>query len=261
MINYLKENLMIIIKGMVVGTGAILPGVSGGVLCVAFGIYEPLMDVLSDPVNNIKKHLKLLIPFLIGWLIGFLLLAKLMSFVFERYESLAIILFAGLIIGTLPLMFKQLNHKNYLLFAITSIIFIFVFKKLDSVYALSIEANSFWYMISGIIWGLSLIVPGLSSSSLLIIMGLYQKITEAIANLNFMVIIPLLFGLLITVVSLSKYVTYLFNNHKDIIVQFVSGVMFASSICMIEINLFSVYDIVISILLFVIGYVLALKME
>ena len=65
---------MYVIQGAIVGVGAILPGVSGGVLCVAFGIYEPMMALLTNPVKSFKNYYKMFIPFLIGWVLGFIFL-------------------------------------------------------------------------------------------------------------------------------------------------------------------------------------------
>ena len=68
--------LLYAVQGAIVGIGAILPGVSGGVLSVAFGVYEPMMELLTHPIPAIKKHFELFVPFGIGWILGFLLLAK-----------------------------------------------------------------------------------------------------------------------------------------------------------------------------------------
>ncbi len=173
----MKENadhvIVTIIKGMIVGTGAILPGVSGGVLCMAFGIYEPLMDVLSDPLHRYKKHLKLLIPFLVGWLAGFLLLAKLLEILLRKYETAVIVFFAGAIIGTIPGLMKDMDKdlKTFFPVLLWTIFFLSVFRFMDTVQTNEIEPSFFWYVFSGAVWGLSMIVPGLSSSSLLIMIA------------------------------------------------------------------------------------------
>ena len=75
----LKQAPVNIIKGAAIGVGAILPGISGGVLCVVFGIYRPMMNFLSNPIKAFKKYYMLLLPVIIGWAIGFLGLAKLVS--------------------------------------------------------------------------------------------------------------------------------------------------------------------------------------
>ena len=74
--NIFFYSIMYAIQGAIVGVGAILPGVSGGVLCVVFGIYEPMMALLTHPIQSFKIYYKMFIPFLIGWGLGFVFLAK-----------------------------------------------------------------------------------------------------------------------------------------------------------------------------------------
>ena len=97
------------LEGAIVGVGAILPGVSGGVLCVSFGVYEPLMEVLTEPKKALKKHYEMFIPFLVGWALGFVLLAGVMEAFFSFAPDVAIMLFFGLVCGTLPELFKKIK--------------------------------------------------------------------------------------------------------------------------------------------------------
>ncbi len=255
--------LITVLKGMIVGTGAILPGVSGGVLCMAFGIYEPLMDVLSDPIHRYKNHLSLLITFLIGWLLGFLLLAKLLEVLFLKYETASTVFFAGAIFGTIPGLLKQVKQDKltYISLLGWTALFTVLFMILNGNHSFDIEANVFWYIFCGAIWGLSLIVPGLSSSSILIMMGLYQKMTAGIAAFDLKVIGPLLLGLLVTVLSLSKLVNKLFETHRSAMILFISGVMCASSICMlVKVSYVSSF-IPLYILIFVLGFIIATRFD
>ena len=90
--------LLFALQGAIVGVGAILPGVSGGVLCVAFGIYEPLMELLTNPKQTLKKHYSMFIPFIVGWALGFVLLAKVVEVFFSFAPDVAIFLFFGITI-------------------------------------------------------------------------------------------------------------------------------------------------------------------
>ena len=96
----MKKYILFLIQGALVGIGAILPGISGGVLCVAFGIYESMMELLTNPIKTIKKQYKMFIPFIIGWIIGFIILAKGIELLFVKSASIAMMLFFGLICGT-----------------------------------------------------------------------------------------------------------------------------------------------------------------
>ena len=93
----LRDFIANLIYGAIIGVGAILPGVSGGVLCVAFGLYEPLMELLTSPRETLKKKYHIFIPFLLGWALGFVLLAKVMEIFFSLVPDIAIFLFFGLV--------------------------------------------------------------------------------------------------------------------------------------------------------------------
>ena len=110
--NVILKNLLYLFQGAIIGVGAILPGVSGGVLCVAFGIYEPMMELLTHPIPTIRKHYKMFIPFTVGWLFGFVLLAKAVELLFSASAPIALMLFFGLICGTLPSLFKSTETED-----------------------------------------------------------------------------------------------------------------------------------------------------
>ena len=98
----LKTVLLRLVQGFIIGAGGILPGISGGVLSVIFGIYRPVMEVLAHPLNGLRRHLSLLLPVGAGAILGFLCGGGLILVLFDRSEKLATCLFIGLIPGTLP---------------------------------------------------------------------------------------------------------------------------------------------------------------
>ena len=100
------KSLLYAVKGAIVGVGAILPGISGGVLCVAFGIYKPIMDLLTHPAKALRQHYRMLIPFLLGWAAGFVFLANGVKFMFGYAQAISLMLFFGLICGTMPGLFQ-----------------------------------------------------------------------------------------------------------------------------------------------------------
>ena len=101
-----------ILQGALIGLGAVLPGISGGVLSVIFGIYKPIMELLSNPFANFKTHVPKLIPVFIGGVIGFLGVANLLSFFLEKYPDPSVCLFIGLIAGMLPSLFREAGEQG-----------------------------------------------------------------------------------------------------------------------------------------------------
>lgn len=104
--------LLRVLQGALIGLGAVLPGISGGVLCVVFGIYKPVMELLSNPFKNFKTHVPRLIPVIIGGAIGFMGIANLLAFFLEKYPEPSVCLFVGLIGGMLPSLFREAGEQG-----------------------------------------------------------------------------------------------------------------------------------------------------
>lgn len=108
----LKTVLLRLVQGFIIGAGGILPGISGGVLSVIFGIYRPVMEVLAHPLNGLRRHLSLLLPVGAGAILGFLCGGGLILVLFDRSEKLATCLFIGLILGTLPSLWAEAGAQG-----------------------------------------------------------------------------------------------------------------------------------------------------
>lgn len=110
-------------KGMAIGAGAILPGISSGVLCVIFGIYETLLYSVLNFFKDIKKNTKFLFPLVLGGIIGVLLFSNALNYLFNIFPLQTRSIFIGLILGSIPSLTKEINKKapfkaHYLLFTL-----------------------------------------------------------------------------------------------------------------------------------------------
>ena len=101
-----------VLQGALIGLGAVLPGISGGVLSVVFGVYRPIMELLSDPVHKWRTHLPELFPYMIGSAAGFLGVANLLSYVLETYPEQSVCVFVGLIGGMLPSLWREAGEQG-----------------------------------------------------------------------------------------------------------------------------------------------------
>ena len=250
--------LILLLQGAIIGTGAILPGVSGGVLCVAFGIYEPLMAFFEHPIRSMKKNAGLFVPILIGGFLGFVLLAKAVEIFFSAYASIAMALFSGLICGTMPELFKTSveshSTKGWTGFVITMALAYVFFCVMENGMEGNLSPNFGWYIFCGFIWGLSMIVPGLSSSSLLLFMGLYQPMAAGIGNLDMGVLIPLGIGFVVTVLLLARVMNRLLEHYHAVVTKLILGFVIASIIMILPTSFKGVTDIVVSLLAFIVGF-------
>lgn len=226
---------MLMIQGAIIGIGGILPGISGGILCVIFGLYQLVIEVLSNPIANMKRHWKLILPMGIGVGLSFLGCAGLVSNFMEKNGQAAVCVFVGLIVGMLPDLWKDAKKNGYTKGSIPAMLASFVIFSILLLYlqqgiSLAITPNIGWYVICGVAWGLSIIVPGLSSSSMLIYLGLYQPMLDGMAKLDLGVIIPLGIGACAVVFTLSRAVNKLFAKHYSLASHIILGIVVATTV-------------------------------
>jgi len=229
-----------VIQGAIIGAGAILPGISGGVLCVVFGIYRPMMAVLAHPFKNLKLYWKMFIPIALGWAVGFVGLAGAIASLLALNAAVIVSLFVGLIAGTFPGLFREGakfgRHKGmWVALAVSTVALLAFFYTLKFSTSTSVTPSFGWYIFCGALWGISLIVPGMSSSSLLMFLGLYQPMSAGIASFDFNVLFPFAVGIIGTVLLLARLVNHLFDKHYGIAFYCVIGFVIASTIPIIPV--------------------------
>ncbi len=256
-----------IFQGALVGLGAVLPGISGGVLCVVFGIYKPVMELLSDPIKRFKTHVPGLIPVIIGMAIGFLGVANLLSFFLDRYPDRSVCLFIGLITGMMPSIWKEAGEQGRtgVSYISTAIAFIVIMALLISlnIFSVQITPGFSWYLFCGFCLALSVIAPGMSFSTLLMPLGLYTPFVEGIGHLNMAVCIPGGIGAVVTVFALAKAVNALFEHYYSVAFHAIVGIVVAATIMTIPVESFtvSVGSALINIICFVIGVIAAVLLD
>lgn len=255
-----------VLQGALVGLGAVLPGISGGVLCVIFGIYKTIMEFLADPLKTMKTHLSILIPFGIGGVIGFLGIANVLSVLLEKYPAPSVCVFIGLIAGMLPSLFREAGeqgrNRNSFLAMGSAMAAIFVLLISLKVLAVSITPNFVWYLFSGFCLALSVIAPGMSFSTLLMPLGLYEPFVAGIGHFDFGVLIPGGIGALASVILFAKTVDRLFKRHYSVSFHAIVGVVIAATIMIIPISDFNTVEkSMVNIICIVAGMVAALGLD
>lgn len=256
--NFVIQAILWIVQGSIVGIGAILPGVSGGTLCYAFGIYDPILEVLSSPVNGLKKHWKMLIFVVLGGGLGFVGFAGITNWLLNLNEAVVLCMFVGLIIGNIPDIWKDAGKNGRgvgsfvglgVSFVAISAVF-FVFK---NVWHLTIQPGFVGWLICGLLWGLSFIVPGFSSSTLLLFFGIYESMSAGISTFDFSVLLPLGVAMLATLLLLSRIMKLVFDKFYAIVSHCVLGFVTATTLMILPSFNVPVNDIIIYILCIVCG--------
>lgn len=193
------------IKGIALGAGAILPGISSGVLCVIFGIYEKLVDSVLNFFSDMKNNFKFLFPIIVGIAVGVVLFGNVLRFLFNNFPIQTKFCFIGVILGGIPALAKNANSKkgfrlHYLIYTVCTFMFTVLLLYIEhNVLFSNIETNvSFLYLIlSGFVMSIGVVVPGISSTVLLMLMGMYDTYLLAISTVNLHVLIPMGIGLLL----------------------------------------------------------------
>ncbi|MDH6364950.1 putative membrane protein [Enterococcus sp. PF1-24] len=233
--------LLRFVKGMFIGSGFILPGVSGGALAAIFGIYERIISFLAHITKNFKENVLFFIPVGLGGVTGVFLLSFAVSFLLTEYETPILWFFVGCIIGTAPALWKEAgkegrNKTDLGITAVTSVV-AFIFLLFGAkLFGGHVEQNFFTWMIAGALIGLGMIVPGLSPSNFLVYMGMYTAMADGIKALDFGVIIPIGIGGIVCVLGLSKVMDYIFSKAYAKLYHFILGVVLASTVMIIPTN-------------------------
>lgn len=225
-----------VFKGMIIALGFILPGVSGGVLAAILGIYERLISFLANLKKDFMANLLYFLPVGIGGLAGIALLSSPVEWLLKHYQVITLWAFAGAIVGTLPSLIKasteksERDQKDLLIFGLTFVLsglFLYFLSDLVGV----IPANFASFVLAGALIALGILVPGLSPSNLLLILGLYSPMLAGFKNLDLAgTFLPIGIGGLLTMLLFSKAMEYALNHHHSRVYHFIIGIVLSSTL-------------------------------
>ena len=234
-----------LLKGFAVGVGAILPGLSGGVLAVIFNIYSPMIRFLANIRKNFVKNVLYFIPVGIGGMLGVVVFARAVEAAFETYAAQFIVLFIGFVIGTFPSLFRQAGKRGRSRLdwgiLVGSAVGIMVLMLVANSASVTVPPSIPVWLGSGALIGLGLIVPGLSPSNFLIFFDLYDKMSADIAALQLATIIPIAVGGIVCVLLASKVVAWMFDTHYSRMYHLILGLVVGSSLAIFPTKVFPAY--------------------
>jgi len=212
-------NLFLILKGFIVGLGKIIPGVSGSMLAMTLGIYENVLEAVTNFFDNPKKHFKLLLNFGIGVFLAIIIFSKIILFLLTNYYNETMYLFLGLILGTLIPFSKnlKLNLKNILIFFIfLSLMFLTTYLDTSTNFIFTGTVFNYLYVIVlGIIDAFTSIVPGISGTAIFMMLGVYEFVLNILANPFSNIFLIYLFGMVFGIVVICYIMNYLLKNKKE----------------------------------------------
>ncbi len=256
-INFLED----FIKGLIIGVGAVAPGVSGGTFAVMLGVYTKLTESLANIFNNFKRKVLILFPLGLGIGFGFLLFSRVMEYLFEHHKFNITLLFVGLMLGTMSTVISEANKKGFKLKYLFPCLFAFsitiLFMVLENSEIINVipdrEPGLLAFTIYGVIIGFGTIVPGISSSFILMYIGAYELLLKAIVDFNLMIIIPVGIGAVLSILLFAKVITYMFNRFYGYTYYAVIGFVTGSIITILPLP-GSTGELIQGLLICIIGY-------
>lgn len=190
--------------GILLGSGAILPGISSGVICVILGIYDKLINSVLGLFRDFKKNFAYLFPLALGGFIGVILIGNILKILFNTYPAPTSYCFIGLILGSIPLLIKKINSEHtfklrYLIFTIISFILGYLLVIIENKINFSETIGNYSYtflILCGFLMSVGVVVPGISNTLILMCIGIYPTYINAISSLNISILLPMGIGLI-----------------------------------------------------------------
>lgn len=227
-----------LVKGALVGIGAIVPGLSGGVLAVVFGIYEPMLRFLANIRVKFLENVRYFLPVGIGGVVGVVAFSAVVDYAFTYYPAQFTWLFIGFISGTFPSLFKTSGKQgrkswHWFLLAAIAVGTFYYMHWMETIQNVTLAPNVWLWLLSGLLMGLGLVVPGMSPSNFLIYLGLYQPMAAGIKSLDFGVLIPIIIGVVVCIVLLAKFFSWLFKKAYAFMYHLILGIVIGSTAAII----------------------------
>jgi putative membrane protein len=285
--NSVKEFIANILRGMVIGISNVIPGVSGGTMMVSMGIYDKLILVLTHFIKRMKEAITLLVPIVIGMLLSIAIFAKIFSeILFPKFPLQTNLFFIGLIIGGLPVIYKRVKGNTVRLPQIVAFIVLFVVvvgfaligegngSSVDVTFSVGTILKMF---VVGVIAAATMVIPGVSGSMVMMILGYYNTIIDTInafinalkafdigAMLNtFIVLIPFGIGVVVGIVAVAKLIEFLLKKYPLITYWAIIGLIAASPfaiLIMMDVATVGVVEIISGLVLLVLGFFISMKL-
>lgn len=235
---YIMKNVF---RGIVMGITDLIPGVSGGTIAMVLGIYPELIASINGILSkNWRKHLLFLVPLIVGIGISLVVFSRLIEWLIVSHSQPLFFFFNGLILGIIPFLLRTADYKKtfkthhyvilvaaVLLVASTSLI------REDSMVSIWTNltfSNYLYLFFSGWIASSAMILPGISGSLILLLLGVYPTVINAISSINILVILVVGFGIVIGIVITSKLIQYLFSRYSSITYAVILGLVLGSLI-------------------------------
>lgn len=233
-----KGFLFRMLCGFFLGISIIAPGVSGSVMAVMMGIYGKLITIISHPFRNFKKNVIYLIPMGIGAILSMVIFIQIFNWLFEYYPTPGFLLFMGLIGGSLPMVLREAKEggkpfkKKYIIGIVAAFAFAVTVGLLArfEVFASGENTNIFYLSLCGGIAGATSMIPGMSVSIMLMMLGVYAPLLQAASSFDILTILPVVICFIAGMILFSRLTKHVFDKYHSLGYYMVFGFMAGSII-------------------------------
>jgi putative membrane protein len=223
-------------KGIVISISQIVPGVSGGTIAIVLGIYDKLLHAINNILKDFKNQYKILLQVGTGALVGIFLLSNIVKSLLEKYPIPLGYLFIGIILGGAPLMYRKATirgfKKSSIIYLVIGVIIVSLMTRdfvgtSEIITSLSIK-NFLWLFVGGIIVAIALILPGISGSFMLLVLGLYDTVITAVTTVNISILAPIALGGIFGTLAIARIIEILLNKYSEPTYMMIFGFILAS---------------------------------
>lgn len=253
----------VMVKGFIVGSTMMVPGVSGGSMAMILGIYDHLIASLSSFFSDWKANLLYLAAFAVPSVLGIVLCADPITSVIDRFPIVSMFFFFGLVFGSVPMLVRKadissfrLKHAVALLLGAAAVIGMSYIPHADTAAVSVMDARTFiLQIITGVVVAIGFILPGISTSYLLLLLGTYDFIMEAIASLSILPLLPLAAGFIAGTLALTRVLEMCMQRLPGLTYMLITGFLLGSVYTVYPGNPYG-WDILFSAAAFSAGFII-----
>lgn len=273
------KDLKLFFIGLLIGIGKIIPGVSGAMFAMIFGVYEKSLNIISNLKTELKKNIKFISLLGVGVVISIFFGSNIIKYFLNKYYLSTMMFFIGMMVAGIKPLFYQIKNSTFkldnLLIAIIVVLILLILSVGENNVSNVLIKTPFMliiFFITGFLDAMGTVIPGVSGTALLMIIGDYDIVLNSLSTAfnisklsdNLFVLVPFIIGLASGIIIIAKIVNYLFNNHRLKTYYSIIGFAITSVIILflkvIEFK-YSFLEIIIAIIMFIIGYIISYIFE